>query len=172
MSQRRLRPRVAIVAPIAPAIALPSRIRPGRTCVAPSVTHSTRVNIAPMIAATCRKRPTQRCQIIGKRESAVSSRQSAVGSGESLVRAGNWGGQSFSVHSHRRGATSGCDCSACTVSLPRRSGPPASRHVLSGATRLDFQPNADHCFVYADPAGHPFCLSTWDGPHLDDEPEE
>jgi catechol 2,3-dioxygenase-like lactoylglutathione lyase family enzyme len=26
--------------------------------------------------------------------------------------------------------------------------------------------------VYADPAGHPFCLSTWDGPRLDDEPDE
>lgn len=30
--------------------------------------------------------------------------------------------------------------------------------------RMDFQPNADHCLVYADPAGHPFCLSTWEAP--------
>ena len=45
-----------------------------------------------------------------------------------------------------------------------------ARAVVAGATLLDFQPNSDHCFVYADPAGHPFCLSTWDGPHLDDEP--
>lgn len=45
-----------------------------------------------------------------------------------------------------------------------------ARAVAAGATRLDFQPNSDHCFVYADPAGHPFCLSTWDGPHLDDLP--
>ncbi len=33
--------------------------------------------------------------------------------------------------------------------------------LTAGATLLDFQPNPDHCFVYADPAGHPFCLSTW-----------
>lgn len=37
------------------------------------------------------------------------------------------------------------------------------RVLAAGATRFPFQPNADHCFVYADPAGHPFCLSTWDG---------
>jgi len=47
-----------------------------------------------------------------------------------------------------------------------------ARAIAAGATLLDFQPNSDHCFVYADPAGHPFCLSTWDGPHLDDEPAE
>ena len=45
-----------------------------------------------------------------------------------------------------------------------------ARAVAAGATRLDFQPNSDHCLVYADPAGHPFCLSTWDGPQVDDEP--
>jgi hypothetical protein len=28
-----------------------------------------------------------------------------------------------------------------------------------GATKYNIQPN-DHCRVYADPAGHPFCLST------------
>ena len=22
--------------------------------------------------------------------------------------------------------------------------------------------NAEHCLVFADPAGHPFCLTTWD----------
>ena len=38
-----------------------------------------------------------------------------------------------------------------------------ARVLAAGATLLDFQPNSDHCFVYADPAGHPFCLSTWDG---------
>jgi len=37
-----------------------------------------------------------------------------------------------------------------------------TRVLAAGATLLDFQPNADHCFVYADPAGHPFYLSTWD----------
>ena len=42
-----------------------------------------------------------------------------------------------------------------------------ARVLAAGATRFDFQPNSDHCFVYADPAGHPFCLSTWDGPQLD-----
>jgi hypothetical protein len=41
-----------------------------------------------------------------------------------------------------------------------------ARVLRSGATRFDVQPNSDHCFVYADPAGHPFCLSTWDGPQL------
>lgn len=40
------------------------------------------------------------------------------------------------------------------------------RVLAAGATRFDVQPNSDHCFVYADPAGHPFCLSTWDGPEL------
>jgi len=38
-----------------------------------------------------------------------------------------------------------------------------ARALAAGATLLDFQPNSDHCFVYADPAGHPFCLSTRDG---------
>lgn len=37
-----------------------------------------------------------------------------------------------------------------------------ARVLAAGATRFDFQPNSDHCFVYADPVGHPFCLSTWD----------
>ena len=36
------------------------------------------------------------------------------------------------------------------------------RVLAAGATRYDHQPNPDHCYVYADPAGHPFCLSTWD----------
>lgn len=38
-----------------------------------------------------------------------------------------------------------------------------ARVLAAGATRFDHQPNADPCIVYADPAGHPFCLSTWDG---------
>ncbi len=37
-----------------------------------------------------------------------------------------------------------------------------ARVLAAGATRFDFQPNADHCLVFADPAGHPFCLTTWD----------
>jgi uncharacterized glyoxalase superfamily protein PhnB len=44
-----------------------------------------------------------------------------------------------------------------------------ARAVAAGATRFDVQPNSDHCFVYADPVGHPFCLSTWDGPELVDD---
>jgi catechol 2,3-dioxygenase-like lactoylglutathione lyase family enzyme len=36
-----------------------------------------------------------------------------------------------------------------------------ARVLAAGATKYDFQPN-DHSYVYADPAGHPFCLSTWD----------
>jgi hypothetical protein len=38
-----------------------------------------------------------------------------------------------------------------------------ARVLAGGATRYDVQPN-DHCRVYADPAGHPFCLSTQDVP--------
>ncbi|TCO48508.1 hypothetical protein EV646_104330 [Kribbella antiqua] len=37
-----------------------------------------------------------------------------------------------------------------------------ARVIAAGATRYDHQPNVDHCLVFADPAGHPFCLSTWD----------
>ena len=37
-----------------------------------------------------------------------------------------------------------------------------ARVLAAGATKYDLQPNADHCLVFADPAGHPFCLSTWD----------
>ena len=35
-----------------------------------------------------------------------------------------------------------------------------ARARAAGATTSRVQPN-DHCLVYADPAGHPFCLSTW-----------
>jgi len=38
-----------------------------------------------------------------------------------------------------------------------------ARVLAAGATKYDFQPNSGQCFVYADPAGHPFCLTTWDG---------
>jgi hypothetical protein len=44
-----------------------------------------------------------------------------------------------------------------------------ARVLAAGATRFDIQPNADHCFVYADPAGHPFCLSTWNVAQLFDD---
>jgi uncharacterized protein YndB with AHSA1/START domain len=33
-----------------------------------------------------------------------------------------------------------------------------------GATKFEYQPNDDHCTVFADPAGHAFCLSTWGEP--------
>ena len=36
------------------------------------------------------------------------------------------------------------------------------RVLAAGATRYEHQPNPDHCCVYADPAGHPFCLTTWE----------
>jgi len=36
-----------------------------------------------------------------------------------------------------------------------------ARVLAAGATKYGVQPNPDHCFVFADPAGHPFCLSTW-----------
>jgi Glyoxalase-like domain len=35
-----------------------------------------------------------------------------------------------------------------------------ARALAAGATKYDYQPNS-HCRVYADPAGHPFCLSTF-----------
>ena len=41
-----------------------------------------------------------------------------------------------------------------------------ARVVAAGAKLLEYQPNSDHCLVYADPADHPFCLSTWDGESL------
>jgi hypothetical protein len=47
-----------------------------------------------------------------------------------------------------------------------------ARVLAAGATRLDFQPNSDHCFVYADPAGHPFCLSTWDVAEIGGDPAD
>lgn len=37
-----------------------------------------------------------------------------------------------------------------------------ARVVAAGATKFEFQPNDDHCYVFADPAGHPFCLTTQD----------
>lgn len=39
----------------------------------------------------------------------------------------------------------------------------AEQRVLrAGAVKLDVQPNAEHCLVFADPVGHPFCLTTID----------
>lgn len=36
--------------------------------------------------------------------------------------------------------------------------------LAAGASKYGYQPNSDHCYVYADPAGHPFCLSTLGNP--------
>lgn len=36
------------------------------------------------------------------------------------------------------------------------------RVLTAGATKYAFQPNSGQCYVYADPAGHPFCLTTWE----------
>lgn len=44
-----------------------------------------------------------------------------------------------------------------------------ARVLAAGAVRYDFQPNDDHCLVFADPAGHPFCLSTWDEAKVSDD---
>jgi catechol-2,3-dioxygenase len=38
-----------------------------------------------------------------------------------------------------------------------------ARVLAAGATKYGFQPNSEQCFVYADPVGHPFCLTTWEG---------
>ena len=38
----------------------------------------------------------------------------------------------------------------------------SARVLAAGATRYDTQPNEAHCLVFADPVGHPFCLTTWD----------
>ena len=38
----------------------------------------------------------------------------------------------------------------------------ADRVVAAGARRFEHQPNAAHCLVFADPAGHPFCLTLID----------
>lgn len=37
-----------------------------------------------------------------------------------------------------------------------------ARVLAAGATKYGVQPNPEHCLVFADPVGHPFCLSTWD----------
>jgi catechol 2,3-dioxygenase-like lactoylglutathione lyase family enzyme len=36
------------------------------------------------------------------------------------------------------------------------------RVVRAGAVKFEFQPNSEHCLVFADPVGHPFCLTTLD----------
>lgn len=37
-----------------------------------------------------------------------------------------------------------------------------ARVVSAGAIKFEVQPNSDHCLVFADPVGHPFCLTTID----------
>ncbi len=36
------------------------------------------------------------------------------------------------------------------------------RVLRAGAVKQEFQPNSAHCLVFADPVGHPFCLTTLD----------
>ncbi|WP_170955446.1 VOC family protein [Ornithinimicrobium cerasi] len=38
----------------------------------------------------------------------------------------------------------------------------SARAERAGATRFLTQPNASHCLDFADPVGHPFCLTTID----------
>lgn len=38
----------------------------------------------------------------------------------------------------------------------------AERVERAGAVRFDYQPNEEWCLVFADPVGHPFCLTTID----------
>jgi hypothetical protein len=45
-------------------------------------------------------------------------------------------------------------------------GATEARVLAAGATKYEFQPG-DHWRVYADPAGHPFCLTTEDVPEDD-----
>jgi catechol 2,3-dioxygenase-like lactoylglutathione lyase family enzyme len=37
-----------------------------------------------------------------------------------------------------------------------------ARVLRAGATKFEKQPNSEHCLVFADPDGHPFCLTTID----------
>lgn len=37
-----------------------------------------------------------------------------------------------------------------------------ARVLAAGATKFAYQPNAEHCLVFADLIGHPFCLTTLD----------
>lgn len=41
-------------------------------------------------------------------------------------------------------------------------GEAGARVVRAGGRRFEHQPNAAHCLVFADPAGHPFCLTLID----------
>lgn len=37
-----------------------------------------------------------------------------------------------------------------------------AQRVAAGATRFSVQPNVEHCLVFADPGGNPFCLTVLD----------
>ena len=37
-----------------------------------------------------------------------------------------------------------------------------ARVLKAAATKQAFQPNVEYCLVFADPVGHPFCLTTLD----------
>jgi hypothetical protein len=46
----------------------------------------------------------------------------------------------------------------CAGSLGRGLSVVGRRNIA--VSELDFQPNSDRCLVFADPADHPFCLTT------------
>lgn len=46
--------------------------------------------------------------------------------------------------------------------LVENLGAAEARVVDAGARKYEFQPNAEHCLVFADPVGNPFCLTTLD----------
>ena len=48
--------------------------------------------------------------------------------------------------------------------LCRRPRGAEAKVLAACASKYEFKPNSDHCYVFADPAGHPFCLSTWGNP--------
>ncbi len=51
-----------------------------------------------------------------------------------------------------------------TFTLPRLGdlGDTEQRVLRAGAAKLDFQPNSEHCLVFADPVEDLFCLTTVD----------
>ncbi len=38
----------------------------------------------------------------------------------------------------------------------------SARVERAGAVRMEYQPNEQHCLVFSDPVGNPFCLTTLD----------
>ncbi len=70
----------------------------------------------------------------------------------------------FKTSARRCGRSVRYRCSCTSTSSSTISPPPGRGSSPPGATRFDFEPNDDHCFVYADPVGHPFCRAGPRGP--------